>query len=144
MIRTAILLAALTGPLTATPAAFAGPEDDLRACYAQVIRACDGAARSGICADAGMESCDDMHYAGVTLSPEVIARITEGDLVPRFFTPLPEIADATPMPIPVMPSPVPVPEPEETTEVTPEPEDEDGIDPELAAILGLIETLAGL
>ena len=140
MIRTAILLAALTGPLAATSVAFAGPEDDLRACYAQVIRACDGAARSGICADAGMESCDDMHYAGVTLSPEVIARITEGDLARRFFTPLPEIADATPMPIPVMPSPLP----EETAEVTPEPEDEDGIDPELAAILGLIETLAGL
>ena len=77
---------------------------------------------------------------GVTLSPEVIARITEGDLARRFFTPLPEIADATPMPIPVMPSPLP----EETAEVTPEPEDEDGIDPELAAILGLIETLAGL
>lgn len=140
MIRTAILLAALAGPLATSPAAFAGAEDDLRACYAQVIRACDGAARSGICADAGMESCDDMHYAGVTLSPEVIARITEGDLARRFFTPLPEIADATPMPVPVMPSPFP----EETAEVTPEPEDEDGIDPELAAILGLIETLAGL
>ncbi len=142
---TPIFFAAVLTALT-SPMAIAGAEDDLRACYAQVIRSCDAAARPGLCSDAGMQSCDEMHFAGVTLSPEVIGMISR-DSLGMFLpleTPAIDLSEVTPMPMPVMPPPVPAPAPTPAPEETAEVEEEDGLDPEIEAALRLIEILAGL
>lgn len=133
--------AVATAAAALAPMAFAGPEDDLRECYGQVIRACEAAARPGLCSEAGMQSCDEMYTAGVTLSPEVISMITRDDLARYYLTPVPDLSDVTPMPMPVMPAPEPAAEPDPEPEETAEPHD-DGPDPEIEAALRLIELLA--